>query len=128
MEDFPARLDDDELLREELDVLELAPTLDPRLRVATDALLRAGEPEVELWLHEPGLAALCARLTPGEARELASMLERQAAEVEHAAPSLARCPGCDGRGVVAPSDELYCERCDGAGTIPAAGRAASKTL
>lgn len=43
---------------------------------------------------------------------------RQAADVEDAEPSLERCPACDGRGVVRPDNELYCERCDGAGTIP----------
>jgi hypothetical protein len=47
------------------------------------------------------------------------MLERQAADVEGAEPSLERCPACDGRGVVRPDDELYRERRDGAGTIPA---------
>lgn len=61
-----------------------------------------------------------ARLRPSEARGLASMLERQATDVEDAKPSFERCPACDGRGVVAPGDELFCERCEGEGRIPIA--------
>ena len=54
--------------------------------------------------------------TPRETRKLASMLESQAADVEDATPSVERCPACDGRGVVAPGDELFCE-----GQVDAAG-------
>jgi hypothetical protein len=118
LEDFPERPDDDELLLEEFDMLELRPELETGLIVTVDAMLRAGTPEVELWLHQPETAAMNARLTPSEARELASMLERQAADVEGAKPSFERCPACDGRGVVAPGDELFCERCEGDGRIP----------
>jgi hypothetical protein len=57
VEDFPVRPDDDELLVEEFEMLELQPELEERLRVTVHAVLRTGEPEVELWLHEPELAA-----------------------------------------------------------------------
>jgi len=119
--DFPARPDDDELLLEEFDMLELRPELEAGLSVTVDAMLRSGTPVVELWLHQPDEAAMRARLTPREARELASMLEGQAADVEDARPSVERCPACDGRGVVAPGDELFCERCKGDGRIAIPG-------
>lgn len=115
--DFPERPDDDELLVEEFDMRELRPELEAGLIVSVDAMLRSGTPIVELWLHLPDEAAMRARLTPREARELATMLEEQAADVEHATPSFVRCPECDGRGVVAPGDELFCERCKGDGRI-----------
>ncbi len=103
-------------------MLELRPELEAGLSVTIDAMLRAGTPQVELWLHQEELAAMCARLTPREARELASMLEGQAADVEDARPSFQRCPACDGRGVVAPGDELFCGRCKGDGRIPISPR------
>lgn len=103
--DFPARPDDDELLLEEFDMLELRPELEAGLSVTVDAMLRSGTPVVELCLHQPDEAAMRARLTPREARELASMLEGQAADIEDATPSVERCPACDGRGVVAPGDD-----------------------
>ncbi len=100
--DFPARPDDDELLLEEFDMLELRPELETGLSVTVDAMLRSGTPVVELWLHQPDEAAMRARLTAHEARELASMLEGQAADVEDATPSVERCPACDGRGSSRP--------------------------
>lgn len=122
MEDLPERPDDDELLLEEFDMLELRPEREAGLSVTVDAMLRAGTPAVELWLHQPEAAAMRARLTPREARELASMLESQAADVEDATQSFERCPACDGRGVVAPGDELFCEHCQGDGRIPISRR------
>jgi hypothetical protein len=118
LEDFPEWPDDDELLLEKFDMLELRPEREAGLSVTVDAMLRAGTPEVELWLHQPDAAAMRARLTPREARELANMLEGQAADVEGATPSFERCPACDGRGVVAPGDELFCQRCGGDGRVP----------
>ena len=116
-EDFPDRPDDEELLLEEFDMLEFRPELETGLSVTVDAMLRAGTPQVELWLHQHEVAAMCARLTPREARELAGMLESQATEIEDVRPSFERCPACDGRGVVAPGDDLFCGRCKGDGRI-----------
>ena len=50
------------------------------------------------------------------------MREGQAADIEDATPSFTRSPACEGRGVVAPDDELFCEDCKGDGriTIPGA--------
>jgi hypothetical protein len=69
VEGFPVRPDDDELLVEEFEMLELEPELDERLRVTVDAVLRAGEPEVELWRIDPELLEL-ARLSTIPVRAL----------------------------------------------------------
>jgi hypothetical protein len=69
VEDFPVRPDDDELLVAEFEMLELEPELDERLRVTVDAVLRAGEPEVELWRIDPELLEL-ARLSTIPVRAL----------------------------------------------------------
>ena len=61
------RPDDDELLVAEFEMLELE--LDERLRVTVDAVLRAGEPEVELWRIDPELLEL-ARLSTIPVRTL----------------------------------------------------------
>jgi hypothetical protein len=53
-----------------------------------------------------GLPSRRALRTPREAREVASMLNGEAGDVERASPSFERCAACDGRGVVAPADAL----------------------
>jgi hypothetical protein len=92
VEDFPVRPDDDELLVAEFEMLELE--LDERLRVTVDAVLRAGEPEVELWRIDPELLELARlstipvrtlrRWTPDRREHELARLRAEQAEIQRA--------------------------------------------
>jgi hypothetical protein len=94
VEDFPVRPDDDELPVAEFEMLELEPELDERLRVTVDAVLRAGEPEVELWRIDPELLELALlstipvrtlrRWTPDRREHELARLRAEQAEVQRA--------------------------------------------
>ena len=86
------RPDDDELLVAEFEMLELE--LDERLRVTVDAVLRAGEPEVELWRIDPELLEVARlstipvrtlrRWTPTGASMSSPILHAEQAEIQRA--------------------------------------------
>jgi len=94
VEGFPVRPDDDELLVDQFEMLELEPELDERLRVTVDAVLRAGEPEVELWRIDPELLELARlstipvralrRWTPDRREHELARLRAEQAEIQRA--------------------------------------------